>query len=282
MLGKATLIVLSRIGALPASSERRRMGAIFVIFFATLLISNQRTATFATLAGMGAVLAAWPKRRRSVVFAAGSFVLVIAGAGVYGTWIAAAGDIASVLPRSIAMLGSDWSFGNETYEWRMLQWQSYIDFYGRETAFDQIIGLPAGAVQNAAVYSDMDMLQVTAHSGYVALLVDAGIAGVALFVSMLVVGVAKGIMLLRRGPGAKTALSDVGLAIAILVSYTVFSYAYVVSSNEHALLLAIALQIIATAPRFADRTALSRQGPRRAEFGVAGAPISRFDRSRPA
>jgi O-antigen ligase len=274
MLGEATLIVLSRIGTLPAASERRRVSATLVIFFATLLISNQRTATFATLAGMGVVLAAWPRRRRSVVLAAGSFVLVITSGAVYGTWIAAAGDIASILPRSIVMLGSDWSFNNETYEWRVTQWQDYMDFYGRETAFDRIIGLPAGAVQSAAVYSDMAMLQVTVHSGYVALLMDAGLVGVALFVAMLVVGVAKGVMALRRGPGAETSPSDVGLAIALLVTYAVFSYTYVVSSNEHSLLLAIALQIIATAPRSAGRPALSRRGRRTAQFGAVGVPVS--------
>ena len=277
MLGEATLIVVSRLGALPPGPKRSRMTATFVTFVSALLISNQRSATVATLAGMGAVLAAWPQRRRSVVLAAGSFVLITAGAAVYGTWIAARGDIMSLFPRAIDMLGSDWTLDNETYVWRTIQWQSYIDFYGHETLWDQIMGLPLGAI--LALRSNLDeMLQVSPHSGYIALLMDAGIVGVVLFVSMLIVGVTKGIMLLRRGPSGGTFRSDVGLAIAILISLAVFSYTYVVS-NEHGLLLAIALQIIATAPGFAGRPALSRQGPVRRRMqrlgsGIAGAPVS--------
>jgi len=98
MLGEASLIVFYRIGALPVGQKRRRMTAIFLVFFAVVLISNQRSATAATLIGIGAIIAAFPRQRRKVVFPFGGFVIVAASAAVYGAWIAAGGDLSSWLP----------------------------------------------------------------------------------------------------------------------------------------------------------------------------------------
>jgi hypothetical protein len=254
MMGTATLIVLNRIGALSRGLKRRAMSATFVVFVAALLISDQRTATFATVAGMAVVLAAWPKRRRAVVLVAGSLVCVIASVAVYGTWIAVGGDIISLLPGS----SSDWTLENETYAWRVTQWQDYLHFYENARLFDQIVGLPLGMIRTVAMSNDIEMLQVSPHSGYVALLMDSGIVGIALFVSMLVIGVTKGAILLRDKPGIVISRSNVGLATAILISCAVFSYTYVVE-DEQGLLLAIALQIVATSPHSAGRLALSRE-----------------------
>ena len=71
-------------------------------------------------------------------------------AGIKGVKIDHVSIQVSDLPRSIAMLTTDWSLGNETYEWRVMQWQLYVDFYWHQPFLDHIIGLPAGAAQSIA------------------------------------------------------------------------------------------------------------------------------------
>jgi hypothetical protein len=258
MLGEATLIVLSRVGALPAGPKRRRMGAIFLVFVAAVLISGQRTATFATLAGIGAVVSAFPPQRRRVVLTAGSFVIVIAGAAAYGAWIAGGGDITPFLPEAVTVLESQFNSEDSTYQWRLLQWQDSLAVYQHADLVHQIIGMPLGLIQSIGFAEQIETVQYSAHSAYIELLINSGIVGVVLFVSMLLVALTKGIMVLTRRIYDNSRSNTIGLAVAIIVSYMVYSYAYMIP-NEHGLLLAIALQIIATAPGFARGTALSRR-----------------------
>jgi len=250
MLGEASLIVLYRIGALPVGQKRRRMTAIFLVFFALVLISNQRSATAATLIGIGAIIAAFPRQRRKVVFPLGGFVIVAASAAVYGAWIAAGGDLSSLLSRESQY------YAKTDYEWRLEQWQDVFDVYWQAGLVDQIIGMPISLVQSMAFRIDRERLQFIAHSEYVALLMNSGLLGIALFVLMLVVAVGKGIMIMRGQTGGNIRTKNVGLAIAIIVSNAVFSYSYMIP-NEQGLLLAVALRVIATAPRF-RRRALSQ------------------------
>jgi O-antigen ligase len=250
MLGEACLIVLNRVGALPVGLKRRRMTTIFLIFFAIVLISNQRTAITATLTGIGVLVAAFPRQRRRVIFPVGGFVIVTAGAVVYGAWIAAGGDITSFLPEQ--------SVAETDYAWRLEQWQEYVDVYWQAGLVDQIIGMPLSLVQSMAFRLDLDRLQFVPHSEYVMLLINSGLIGAMLFGLMFVVAVGKGIMIMRRETGGNTRSNNVGLAIAIIVSHAVFSYAYVIP-NEQGLLLAVALQVIATAPGFASRPVLFRR-----------------------
>jgi hypothetical protein len=247
MLGEASLIVLYRIGALPVGRKRRRMTAILLVFLAVVLISNQRTATSATLVGIGAVIAAFPRQRRKVVFPVGGFVIVAASAAVYGAWIAAGGDLSSF------SLQESQYHAKTDYEWRLAQWQDALDLYSQAGLVDEIIGMPLSLAQSIAFRIDRERLQFTAHSEYVALLMNSGLLGVALFVSMLVVAVGKGIIIMRSQTGGNIRTKNVGLAIAIIVSNAVFSYAYMIP-NEQGLLLAVALRVIATAPRFHRRS----------------------------
>ena len=282
MLGQATLIVVSRVGALPAGSRRRRMSAIFIVFVAAVLISEQRTATFATLAGIGAVVATFPPHQRRVVLAVGGFFLFLAAAMVYGTWITAGGDITLYMPPALRMLDSEFSADESTYKWRLQQWQDSLAVYWHAGLVYQMIGMPLSLIQSIGFAKEIEGLQYSAHSAYVELLMNAGIIGVALFASMLIVGMTKGIMALRRRTYDDIRSSNIGLAVAIIVSYAVYSYAYMIP-NEHGLLLAIALQIIATAPGSAAPRALSRHkppGPRMksSTSGAGAAALSRYAR----
>jgi O-antigen ligase len=278
MLGEATLIVLSRIGYLPPGPKRRRMGAIFFVFAAMVLISNQRTATLATLVGIGAVVAAWPRRRRRVILTAGSCVIIIAGVTVYGAWIAAGGDLTPFLPQAVTELSSEFNSDESTYAWRLQQWQDSVALYWHAGLVHQIIGMPLSLIQSIAFGKDLEHLQSSAHSEYIELLVNSGFVGVSLFVSMLVVAMTKGILVLTHRTSDNTRSNNVSLAVSIIISHAVYSYAYMIP-NAQGLLLAIALQIIATAPGFAGRQALSRRNPPGAErlgsATVAAMPGSR-------
>jgi hypothetical protein len=277
MLGEAALIALYRIGALPVGPKRRSLGAVFVVFVAMLLISDERTAIAATLAGIGALVATFLRQRRRVVVAAGSIIVVSVGVAAYGAWIANGGDIAALLPEAVTRvttaLSSDDPAGD--YAWRLTQWQQYIDLYWQAGLLDQIIGMPLALVQSIGARYDNEYFLSSAHSQYVQLLLNAGIVGVVLFVWMLVVAVTKGIVLLAHRTRSDSSSHRVGLAIAILVSHAVFSYAYFMP-NEQGLLLAIALRIIATAPGLAHGPALSRWHPPGSPESRAGAdaPVS--------
>lgn len=261
MLGIAGLIVLRRMALLPPGSKRRRKSITFLVFMATLLISQERTATFATLGGIGVITATLPRRQRSIVLAAGGVAAVIGGAIVYVGWIAIGGDFTPYLPLSITEMGS----AESTYAWRVQQWQEAIDLFWQAPLIDQMIGLPLGFSRFLASRSDIGSLQYDIHSEYIGLLKDSGIVGVVLFVSMLFSAILKGVLLLRDRTGSNACSRRLGLALAIVVSYAVYSYTYALS-NEQGLLLAIALQMIATTTRF-SATSLSRLAPPRAASG---------------
>jgi hypothetical protein len=116
------------------------------------------------------------------------------------------------------------------YAWRLEQWQDYLDVYWQAGMFDQIIGVPLSLVQSMAFRMDRESLQYAAHSGYVSLLVNSGLIGVALFVLMVVVAGERASWLWGPKPG-ETSSNSVDLAIAIIISHAVFCYAYMLPNE---------------------------------------------------
>lgn len=248
MLCIAVFIVLSRFTRLKPGSRRCWSGVTFLVFVATLLISNQRTAIVACLAGIGVIVATQPRRQLRIAVIMGSPAVVIGAVVAYGIWLATAGDITPYVPSAITMLSSD----DSSYAWRINQWQDLIDLYQQAPLIDQLIGAPLGSVRFLALRSDLGNLQVMGHSEYIELLMDAGAVGVLLFVVMLISAMAKGILILKRRTGDGAGSNNVSLAMAMVTSYAVYSYTYMLPDPQ-GLLFALALQIIGTAPTYSRR-----------------------------
>jgi hypothetical protein len=248
MLGEAALVALSRALAVPRGPGRRRSGLAFIIFSATLLVSDQRTAILGTLAGIGAILILLAPRKRWIAgVCVGSATLFVAIV-VCILWLANAGDMTPYLPHDYWMLQSEQS----TFAWRQKQWQYYIEMYLSGSPIELLIGLPLGAIRALAFRNDLLMLKFSVHSEYIQLLVNTGVIGFFLFISTLVGAVGRGFVFLVRQAGRDRLRSEIGLAVAIVVSLGVYSYGYMVPP-EQGLLFAMALQVIATVPIAANR-----------------------------
>jgi hypothetical protein len=248
MLGQALLIAFNQAISLPPGAERWRKGATFLVFLAGLLISQQRTATVATLAGLAVILAFAPRYYRSIAIGAGYMALLAVAAVFWSVWVGD-GDVAQDLPRAIS-----WVINAEgTYGWRVRQWEQYLDIYWNSPLVDQIVGPALGVLTLAAAQSDeANSLRAGTHSQYINLLLDSGIVGVLLFTSVLVFAMIKGLWLLLHSTGAPNQ-PRLRWAVAVVVCSAIFSYTYTLPP-QNGLPLALAIQIIGMG-RAAEREA---------------------------
>jgi hypothetical protein len=259
MLGQAALISLHDWLSSP-SRVRQFRGFSFFIFIITLLLSQQRTATFATLAGAGILLIFSPTRNRMMILALGGSAAIIATTLIFMGWVASGGDLDPYMPRAFSMLRSS----DSTYGWRVQQWNEYLDAYWLAPAIDQLIGQPIGLLRATALNYGPFKLQFEPHSQYMTLLISAGFLGVLLFVAMLVLAELKGIILCSV---SKIQSSYVPLAMAVLAMHAVSSYTYPIP-GEAGLLFATAFQMIA----------FPSLRPRRSSAGITGTnwhPVAR-------
>jgi hypothetical protein len=239
MLGQATMIAVYDALSASRGAQRWYKWGTFLVFAVALLISQQRTATFATLAGVGIVVASLKRHYRAIVITSGSAALIasiIFGVG----WVDVGGDSSEYLPRAVSMLLK----GEGTFGWREEYWQDYFDVYSHAPVVDQLIGQPFGVPRLAVVQSRY--LEYSAHNEYMQLLLNGGATGVLLYTLVLVYALTKGPLLLMSANGFSRPRHLV-LAVAVVATHAVFSYGYNLP-NEQGLLLAIALQAIGRTP----------------------------------
>src|SRR5262249_10269915 len=148
--------------------RRTWMGITSVVFAIIVLASDQRTATFAMLAGLIISLALAPRPYRTIFVAAGVATLIAASVLMAAAWSELGSKIADYLPDALLKIVSDES----SFAWRVNYWQDYLDVYWRAPLIDQIIGHPLG-VPIVAI-TEQRYLEYGAHSEYVQLLYVAG------------------------------------------------------------------------------------------------------------
>ena len=250
LLGQAALIALYR--SMMQPSARRSWNALcFTIFFATILLSNQRTATFATIAGVIAIVSLAARRRETTIICAGIIACAV-GIGILAIASLSDGELTKYLPHSLQMIASQ----EGSYGWRLDQWQIYFQQWVDATPFDQIVGQPFGIARAVGLkfstLKQVDPLVLPAHSGYLQFLLNVGVIGLLIFISVLVFAFADAIVVLK---GHQSYSPLVVLAVAILVSQVVFSFSYSFE-GEQGLPLAISVQIIALAREASARVRL--------------------------
>jgi hypothetical protein len=239
MLGQAMFIALIRALSAPLGQQRWVNGVSFIVFAVTLLISRQRTATFATCAGLAIIIGGLPVRYRTIMIGIVTVALITAGV-IFGAVRAEfGGDIYDYLPHAFSMITQ----GEGTFGWRLEQWGTYFDLFLHAPLVDQLIGQPMNVYQPDIVRGT-DQLS-GAHSQYFQLLRDAGAAGVLLFTWVVVYVLFRGLFLLMVGDRAHLQ-SNLRLATAIVASQAIYSIGYALT-DEQGLLLAIALQLIVIA-----------------------------------
>jgi O-Antigen ligase len=251
MLGLAAVVALDGALSAPIARQRRRRWFAFVALLASLLISQQRTASFATLAGGVVILAFLPARQRAGLFAFVCILAPLCSAGLIA-WSAAGGRLAVFVPHAVTMISDE----QGTFAWRVEQWGDFASVYSQASLLNQAIGLPFGVLR-IAVDPDSDLFLVV-HNGYIQLLINTGAVGLLLFAILLVGAIARGLFLAkpassgdsRRAPRpALSSASGVGdsararLAMAILAAQAVFSIGYTLPT-EQGLLLALAVQLV--------------------------------------
>lgn len=271
MLGQAGVIALHASLAGPRAG-RRRSAVAFIIFFAAVLFSDQRTATFATIAGTITVLAFVPRSRDATISCLG-IIACTGGIGILALASLSNGQLTQYLPHSLQMI----VLQEGTFEWRLDQWQIYFQQWADATVFDQTIGQPFGVARaiglGYSTLTELAPLALPAHSGYLQFLLNVGVVGLLGF--LLAAGFA-GVdgVVIAKGHRARSPL--VGLAVAILVSQIVYSFGYSLD-GEQGLMLAISVQIIAgarlTSPRGVQ--ARSPQSQRSVDFGRRHLPAPR-------
>lgn len=246
MLGQAALIALH--GALMRPGPGRLWRTLcFLVFFVTVLVSNQRTATFATIAGAMAIFAFVPRRRDTTIIWAAT-IACASGIAVLALASLSDGELTEYLPRSLQMV----AFQEGTFAWRIDQWQTYFQQWVDATPFDQIIGQPFGVTRaiglSFSTLTELDPRALPAHSQYLQFLLNVGAIGLLIFLSVPVLSLIDALAASKRPQG----LPPVILALAILVSQIVFSFSYSLD-NEQGLLLAVSVQIIAVAQEASSR-----------------------------
>jgi len=162
------------------------------------------------------------------------------------------GELTKYLPHSLQMIASQ----EGSYGWRLDQWQIYFQQWVDATPFDQIVGQPFGIARAVGLkfstLKQVDPLVLPAHSGYLQFLLNVGVIGLLIFISVLVFAFADAIVVLK---GHQSYSPLVVLAVAILVSQVVFSFSYSFE-GEQGLPLAISVQIIALAREASARVRL--------------------------
>jgi len=143
-----------------------------------------------------------------------------------------------------------------SYGWRLDQWQIYFQQWVDATPFNQIVGQPFGIARAVGLkfstLTQVNPLVLPAHSGYLQFLLNVGVLGLLIFISVFVFAFADAILVLK---GNQSYSPLVVLAAAILVSQIVFSFSYSFE-GEQGLPLAIAVQIIALAREASGRVRL--------------------------
>jgi hypothetical protein len=241
LLGQAAVI------ALHASLIGPRVGRgwkvfAFIIFFGTVLYSDQRTATFATIAGTIAILGFVPRRRETTIFCLG---IIVCAAGICTLALASLSDgqLTEYLPHSLQMI----VLQEDTFGWRLDQWQTYFQQWVNATPLDQIIGQPLGVSLaiglGFSTLTELDRLAIPPHSEYLGLLLNAGAVGLLIFLLAFIFAFIDAIRVSGKHQDRPPLVI---LATSILVSQIVFSFSYSLD-NEQGLLLAISVQIIAVA-----------------------------------
>jgi O-antigen ligase len=265
MLGEAALIAFNQSLSATRVGQRWLKWITFVVFVITLLISDQRTAIFATVVGIAVIGTFIPRQYRAAILLVGS-ILCISGLIIFcAGWIESSGDITEYLPNAVSLvLRAEGTFG-----WRIAQWEHYLYVYSQGSLLDQMIGQPLGMVTRSAEKNSS--LSVMAHNEYVQLLLTAGVVGTVLFLVVLTHAVIKCVALLRNTycPNAQSRLR---LSVAIIASHAVFSVGYVLP-NEQGLLLAIALQLC-TAKRYAGPRAHAGELGRQTRIQVVRKPAA--------
>jgi hypothetical protein len=255
MLGQAAVI------ALHASLVGPRVGRggkafAFIIFFMAVLYSDQRTATFATIAGVIVILGFVPRRRDTTIFCLGMIVCA-AGIGILAVASLSDGQLTGYLPHSLQMIVLE----EGTFGWRLDQWQTYYQQWVDATAFDQIAGQPLGVSLaiglGFSTLTELDRLAIPPHSEYLGLLLNAGAVGLLIF---LLAPAFAFVDAIRISNNHQSRPPLVILAIAILVSQIVFSFSYSLD-NEQGFLLAISVQIIAVVRGASRRVRVVRSRP---------------------
>lgn len=268
MLGHAALIALHGSLMRPGTAARSWRAVCFVVFFAMVLISNQRTATFATITGAIAIVAFVPRQRDTTIICVGT-IACAAGIAVLALASLSDGELTEYLPHSLQMV----ALQEGTFGWRLDQWQTYFQQWVDSTPFDQIAGQPFGVARaiglQFSTLTELDPLALPAHSQYLQFLLNIGVIGLLIFLSVPAFAFFDAI-LVTKGPQGRP--PSVILAVAILISQVVFSFSYSLD-NEQGLLLAISVQIIAVARQASIR---SRVTQRRS----APMPVSLYLKSR--
>jgi hypothetical protein len=262
MLGQAGLIVLH--GWLVGPRAERGWKAVaFVIFFAAVLFSDQRTATLATIAGAITVLSFVPRRRDTTISCLG-LIACAAGVGVVALASLSDGQLTEYLPRSLQMI----VLQEGTFAWRLDQWQIYFQQWVDAAPFDQIIGQPLGLALaiglRFSTLTELAPLALPAHSEYLQLLLNVGVIGLATF---LLVPVSAFIDAIFVSKVRQRLSAPVILAIAILASQLVFSFSYSLD-NVQGLLLAISVQVIAVAREASGRLGVGQVHSPRAQLPI--------------
>jgi O-antigen ligase len=254
LLGQAALIALQKCFRRP-NGGRTWNAVCFLVFFATVLISNQRTATFATIAGAITIFALVPRQRITTI-ACGALIFCAAGLAVLALASFSDGQLTEYLPRSLQMI----VLQEGTFGWRLDQWQIYFQQWVDATPLDQIVGQPFGVARaiglRFSTLTELDPLALPAHSEYLQFLLNVGVLGLLIFIMAILFALIDAIGVLKGYQGR----SSLGaLAVAILVSQLVFSFSYSLD-NEQGLLLAISVQIIGVAREACNRLHAAQRG----------------------
>lgn len=252
MLGQAGLVALHASLVGPRGGRGWKAVA-FIIFFATVLMSDQRTATFATIAGAITLLGFVPRRRDTTIACAG-IMGCTAGIAILALASLSDGRLTEYLPHSLQMV----ALQEGTFGWRLDQWQIYFQQWVDAAPFDRIVGQPFGVARaiglSFSTLTELAPLALPAHSGYLQFLLNVGATGLLAFLLVAAFSFTEALVISK---GHRSCSPLVSLAVAILVSQMVYSFGYSLDS-EQGLMLAISVQTIAGARLASPRVVQAR------------------------
>jgi hypothetical protein len=237
MLGQATLIAVNKALVEWEPIKRWSNGLTAFVFLATLYFSHQRTATFATIAGL-AIITVFAQPRYRLIIALVSLAILAGGIILLGAaWIdVGSTGLVEFIPDSIAMV----IFGEKTFGARELAWNAYLYNFSTWSALEQFTGRPFGVPILAILTESLTEASISAHNGYLIYMLRIGLLGASVFVIALIYALGKGLFLLATASHDDYRLR---LAVAIVASHVIYSISYLLP-NEQGLLLAIAVQTI--------------------------------------
>jgi len=247
MLGQAALITFNKAFSEGPITTRSFNWLTLVIFVLTLLISQQRTAIFATLTGLAVIVAFPPTRYRAVVIVMGSFVIVGCSMILLAAWIDLGGDkLVEYFPSAIRMI----IFQQTTFGSRVLLWSAYLNNYETWPIVERLLGRPFG-IPILAFVTQSQLVEVSPHNGYIVYLLRIGLVGLLVFIAALIYALGKSLYVLVVTASRGNPSPPLRLGAAVVASQAIFSLTYLLP-NEQGLLLAVAFQTISEAfPSFA-------------------------------